>query len=82
MNPFNPESFLGKILMGWARSAILGIGVWFERQGLLNHDQGQQLGNALAIVFVLGLQAYDQWNHQQKQNAALLASLQAAKKES
>jgi hypothetical protein len=76
VNPWNPESFVGKIVWGWVRSTIIGAGAWFFHQGLLTQDQGAQMGSALAVVTALGLQAIDQWQHQQRQNAAVLLQAQ------
>lgn len=71
------DSIIAKIVLGWIRHAVLGFGALLAHKGLLTSDQATTFTGAIMVIVPLAFSAYDKWQAQQKQNAAVLAAAQS-----
>jgi len=77
VNPLDPNSLIGGIVMGWVRHAFTTFGGGLVTHGYITQSQDQQLIGAVLVIIPIALSGYQKYSAQEKANAAILA---AAKK--
>jgi len=59
MNPTDPNSIAGKILLGVIRHFVTGAFAGVVAHGYMTKDQNQQAIGAVMVLLTIGLSAYD-----------------------
>ena len=73
------DSIISKVVLGWIRHGVLGLGAIVVRDGYLSADQGAQLTGAIMVIVPLAFSAYDKWQAQNAKDKAVIAAATAAK---
>lgn len=68
------DDLLSKIILGWVRHLVSGLGGYLLAHGYLDAQQSDQMTGAVLVLLPLLLSAYQKWDAQNKANAKIIAA--------